>query len=145
MHRLEHLVHTLVFLLNELEQPVDHLLRHVVDVLAALGRRDRVDEAELLEAVVTGRDRHLPPIGDTLEDSGQGSGHRFGAEKQVDVVGETLDRELLAVQVHLKMEAINRTQGSDMRQSWVACRVAALALTRVTPARSYARRSKSAQ
>ena len=53
---------TLVFLLDGLGDVVFDQLGDVVDVSAALGRGDRVDEGHLLEAVVGDGDRYLPPI-----------------------------------------------------------------------------------
>ena len=55
-------VPTLVFLLDGLGDVVFDQLGDVVDVSAALGRGDRVDEGHLLEAVVGDGDRYLPPI-----------------------------------------------------------------------------------
>ena len=53
---------TLVFLLDGLGDVVFDQLGDVVDVSAALGRGDRVDEGHLLEAVVGDCDRDLPTI-----------------------------------------------------------------------------------
>ena len=52
----------LVLLLDQLGDVVLDQLGDVVDVAAALGRGDRVDEGHLLEAVVGDGHSHLPPL-----------------------------------------------------------------------------------
>ena len=75
------------------------LVGDVRHVRAALGRRDRVDKRELLEAVVRRRDGDLPPLGDLLE--GARRARHLRAEEEVDVVREVVGRQPLAVEVDL--------------------------------------------
>ena len=94
----------LVLFVVQAAQALDDAGDHVIDVRAALGRRDAVDEGRVLKSLVLrrGRNGHVPPLGrrDHAWNFFFGS-----ADEEIDVGLECLDGNLRAVAVHFDLGA----------------------------------------
>mmetsp|Transcript_34625 Transcript_34625/g.112674 ORF Transcript_34625/g.112674 Transcript_34625/m.112674 type:complete len:321 (-) Transcript_34625:198-1160(-) len=97
-----------VLSLDDFQDGLNDLIRHVHHMGSALGGADRIHVADLGEAVVADADTDLPPIGEIVENQRRGSGilsltnsRDLGAlQVELHITFVIGDRQLLAVQRH---------------------------------------------